>query len=715
MKKKRKHESPSEPIKDQFILRFFEENSGKAVGINAILRRLNLKKQSALEAALERLEEKKLIRKFSAGKWILNGTDATSIVSNEHLYQGVVDVARAGFGYVLCKGLTRDIFVSQKNLGSAQDGDFVQVKLARMYLGKPEGIVVKVLQRSKSQFVGLYRAFKNESVVIITLGNQSIEIPLYREDIKNLEDYDRLVIEITKWKEKPNDRMSCKVIKNLGKNKTIDMEMETIIAKAGFSLAFPASVVQESESIQNSVSDLNQRRDFRDITTFTIDPIDAKDFDDAISYQINDKGQLEIGVHIADVSYYVKPDSALDKEALKRGNSVYLVDRVLPMLPERLSNELCSLRPNEDKLTFSVVFTFDEQFEIVHHWIGRTLIHSNRRFSYEEVQEILERKEGDFAQELIKVNQIANHIRKLRLQHGAIDFESEEVRFKLNSMGMPESLILKQRLEAHMLIEEFMLLANKYVAQFMAMKNKALPVPFVYRIHDVPDMDKLEEFMLFAREMGVKINLTTPKLISKSLNHLAQLIRENDDLKILQPLAIRTMAKAAYSPENIGHYGLAFEYYTHFTSPIRRYADLMVHRILFENLTHEKRFRLDAVESQCMYISAQERKAMEAERESTKYFQVLYMNDQIGKEFVGRITGMNDRGFYVELIDSKCEAVLSFTSVPDNIIVNRNRLSAASSVSDKVWKVGERIHVKIISANLDDRELGVEFAGEIIE
>lgn len=405
----------------------------------------------------------------------------------------------------------------------------------------------------------------------------------------------------------------------------------------------------------------------------------------------------------------------MDKEALKRGNSVYLVDRVLPMLPERLSNELCSLRPNEDKLTFSVVFTFDEQFEIVHHWIGRTLIHSNRRFSYEEVQEILERKEGDFAQELIKVNQIANHIRKLRLQHGAIDFESEEVRFKLNSMGMPESLILKQRLEAHMLIEEFMLLANKYVAQFMAMKNKALPVPFVYRIHDVPDMDKLEEFMLFAREMGVKINLTTPKLISKSLNHLAQLIRENDDLKILQPLAIRTMAKAAYSPENIGHYGLAFEYYTHFTSPIRRYADLMVHRILFENLTHEKRFRLDAVESQCMYISAQERKAMEAERESTKYFQVLYMNDQIGKEFVGRITGMNDRGFYVELIDSKCEAVLSFTSVPDNIIVNRNRLSAASSVSDKVWKVGERIHVKIISANLDDRELGVEFAGEIIE
>lgn len=228
-------------------------------------------------------------------------------------------------------------------------------------------------------------------------------------------------------------------------------------------------------------------------------------------------------------------------------------------------------------------------------------------------------------------------------------------------------------------------------------------------------MDKLEEFMLFAREMGVKINLTTPKLISKSLNHLAQLIRENDDLKILQPLAIRTMAKAAYSPENIGHYGLAFEYYTHFTSPIRRYADLMVHRILFENLTHEKRFRLDAVESQCMYISAQERKAMEAERESTKDFQVLYMNDQIGKEFVGRITGMNDRGFYVELIDSKCEAVLSFTSVPDNIIVNRNRLSAASSVSDKVWEVGERINVKIISANLDDRELGVEFAGEIIE
>lgn len=483
------------------------------------------------------------------------------------------------------------------------------------------------------------------------------------------------------------------------------MEMESILAGAGFPLDFPSAVLHEASEIVEHEYDLEERRDFREITTFTIDPVDAKDFDDALSYSRTEDGLLEIGIHIADVSHFVKSDSALDKEALKRGNSVYLVDRVLPMLPEKLSNELCSLRPNEDKLTFSVVFTYDEEMNIKKHWIGKSVIHSKRRFTYEEVQEILHGKVGDFVLELNHLNDIAKHTRKERLRNGAIDFESDEVRFKLDEAGLPKELFVKQRLDAHMLIEEFMLLANKYVAHFMAFKNKSIPVPFVYRIHDLPDPDKLQDFMVFAHELGVKLDLSTPKKISKSLNQLAELIKENEDLKILQPLAIRTMAKAEYNPNNIGHYGLAFEYYTHFTSPIRRYADLMVHRILFDNLKKEKRYRLDTIEAQCRYISSQERKAMEAERESIRYFQVFYLKDKIGEIYDGRITGMNDRGFYVQLIENQCEGVLLLDDMDDQIEVKKNRLSASSTISDQQWKMGDHIKVKIVSADLDDREL----------
>ena len=499
--------------------------------------------------------------------------------------------------------------------------------------------------------------------------------------------------------------MQGKVVRTLGQEKTINMEMESILAGAGFPLDFPAAVLHEASEINEDKYDLEDRRDFREVTTFTIDPVDAKDFDDALSYSRTEDGLLEIGIHIADVSHFVKPDSALDKEALKRGNSVYLVDRVLPMLPEKLSNELCSLRPLEDKLTFSVVFTYDEEMSIKKHWIGKSIIHSKRRFTYEEVQEILHGKEGDFVLELNHLNDIAKHTRKERLRNGAIDFESDEVRFKLDEAGLPKELFVKQRLDAHMLIEEFMLLANKYVAQYMAFKNKSIPVPFVYRIHDLPDPDKLQDFMVFAYELGVKLDLSTPKKISKSLNQLAELIKENEDLKILQPLAIRTMAKAEYNPQNIGHYGLAFEYYTHFTSPIRRYADLMVHRILFDNLKKEKRYRLDTIEAQCRYISSQERKAMEAERESTRYFQVFYLKDKIGEIYDGRITGMNDRGFYVQIIENQCEGVLLLDDMDDEIEVKKNRLSASSSISDQQWKMGDRIKVKIVSADLDDREL----------
>ncbi|MBK7302520.1 MAG: ribonuclease R [Saprospiraceae bacterium] len=705
MKRNKKNKRTQDLLSNSKLLRFFADNKDKAYGISAIKRRLRLDKLGNLVELLETLEHKKLIERVSPGKWIYKGFAAQPLKGKEEIYEGVVDIARAGFAYILCKGLSRDIFVSQKNLLGAQDGDFVQVRVVRMYMNKPEGVVVKVLQRSRTQFVGVYRAHKNHSVVLLENAGQVMEIFLQNDALDGLIDFDRVVVEITHWKQKPGDKMQGKVVRTLGQEKTINMEMESILAGAGFPLDFPAAVLHEAAEINEDKYDLEDRRDFREVTTFTIDPVDAKDFDDALSYSRTEDGLLEIGIHIADVSHFVKPDSALDKEALKRGNSVYLVDRVLPMLPEKLSNELCSLRPLEDKLTFSVVFTYDEEMSIKKHWIGKSIIHSKRRFTYEEVQEILHGKEGDFVLELNHLNDIAKHTRKERLRNGAIDFESDEVRFKLDEAGLPKELFVKQRLDAHMLIEEFMLLANKYVAQYMAFKNKSIPVPFVYRIHDLPDPDKLQDFMVFAHELGVKLDLSTPKKISKSLNQLAELIKENEDLKILQPLAIRTMAKAEYNPQNIGHYGLAFEYYTHFTSPIRRYADLMVHRILFDNLKKEKRYRLDTIEAQCRYISSQERKAMEAERESTRYFQVFYLKDKIGEIYDGRITGMNDRGFYVQIIENQCEGVLLLDDMDDQIEVKKNRLSASSSISDQQWKMGDRIKVKIVSADLDDREL----------
>lgn len=705
MKRNKKNKRTQDLLSNSKLLRFFADNKDKAYGISAIKRRLRLDKLGNLLELLETLEHKKLIERVSPGKWIYKGFAAQPLKGKEEIYEGVVDVARAGFAYILCKGLSRDIFVSQKNLFGAQDGDFVQVRVVRMYMNKPEGVVTKVLQRSRTQFVGVYRAHKNHSVVLLENAGQIMEIFLQNDALDGLVDFDRVVVEITHWKQKPGDKMQGRVVRTLGQEKTINMEMESILAGAGFPLDFPSAVLHEASEIVEHEYDLEERRDFREITTFTIDPVDAKDFDDALSYSRTEDGLLEIGIHIADVSHFVKSDSALDKEALKRGNSVYLVDRVLPMLPEKLSNELCSLRPNEDKLTFSVVFTYDEEMNIKKHWIGKSVIHSKRRFTYEEVQEILHGKVGDFVLELNHLNDIAKHTRKERLRNGAIDFESDEVRFKLDEAGLPKELFVKQRLDAHMLIEEFMLLANKYVAHFMAFKNKSIPVPFVYRIHDLPDPDKLQDFMVFAHELGVKLDLSTPKKISKSLNQLAELIKENEDLKILQPLAIRTMAKAEYNPNNIGHYGLAFEYYTHFTSPIRRYADLMVHRILFDNLKKEKRYRLDTIEAQCRYISSQERKAMEAERESIRYFQVFYLKDKIGEIYDGRITGMNDRGFYVQLIENQCEGVLLLDDMDDQIEVKKNRLSASSTISDQQWKMGDHIKVKIVSADLDDREL----------
>lgn len=712
MKKKKIKSSPSRKSKSESavlneIALFYAKNPSKPMGLSAVLSKINTSTPGIINQCLDALEQKKIITKITPGKWIYTGPKINTDSNKNKIatIEGTVDMARSGAAYILVKGMSKDVFVSAPNLKSAQDGDYVEIKLNNASGRRPEGVVTKILHRSKTQFVGIYREFKNQTYVIVKNRRQELEIYIAQENKIILTDFDRVVVEVVQWKQKSSDRLYGIITQNLGRESSIDIEMKTIIADQGFSLEFPYHVLQEVKHIDEKINDITDRIDYRQICTFTIDPIDAKDFDDALSIRRNEYNDLEIGVHIADVSYYVARDSALDKEALKRGNSVYLVDRVLPMLPERLSNELCSLRANEDKACFSAIFTFDTDNNVKSHWIGRTIIHSQRRFAYEEVQQILDAGAGELFDELFVLNNLAKKIRKERLLNGAIDFESEEVRFRLDEDHKPLELYVKTRLDAHMLIEEFMLLANKYVATFIAKKKTAIPIPFVYRIHDLPDVDKLEEFSEFAAEMGVHLDFQNPKRVAKSMNILADKARQDSTLKVLQSLAIRTMAKAAYSPDNIGHYGLAFDYYTHFTSPIRRYSDLLVHRILDDIIYDRKSYARDILDRQCLYISSQERKAMIAERESTKYYQVLFLKDQIGREFDALVTGMNDRGIYVEMIENKCEAMVPIEMLGDKVNLSKSRLSIQLNQNQTKIKMGDKLRIRLTATDLDDKEV----------
>ena len=468
--------------------------------------------------------------------------------------------------------------------------------------------------------------------------------------------------------------------------------------------------MDEAAAISREITtnEVARRRDMRGTTTFTIDPETAKDFDDALSFKQLENGNYEVGVHIADVAHYIEEGSALDKEALNRSTSVYLVDRVLPMLPEELSNDLCSLNPNEDKYTFSAIFEMKKNGKIKSEWFGRTVIHSNRRFTYEEAQERLESKKGDFQEELNILNKIHHNLREHRYKNGSISFESEEVRFILDDNGKPIDTYVKERKDAHMLVEDFMLLANRSVGKYISEKDK-IEIPFVYRIHDEPNPDKLVDFAVFAKALGYKMHIDTPTQIAESFNALAAAAKENEQLKMLEPLAIRTMSKAEYSSENIGHYGLGFQYYSHFTSPIRRYSDVLTHRILFKNLEHKtERVDKDALEQMCKHISIQERNATQAERESIKYKQVEYMEDQIGNTFNGRISGMIEKGIFVELLDSKAEGLIKFSSLTENYDVADSRLVATGRRTGDEIKMGDRVQVKVLGTNIDNRLIDFE-------
>lgn len=514
--------------------------------------------------------------------------------------------------------------------------------------------------------------------------------------------------------------------------------MNKILINAGFQLSHSEEAEREAARIPETISpqEIERRRDFRDILTFTIDPEDAKDFDDALSVRELEDGKLEIGVHIADVTHYLKPDSVLDREAYERSTSVYLVDRCNPMLPEKLSNNLCSLVPEQDRLTFSAVFVFDAKDKIVSRWFGKTVIHSAKRFAYEEAQTILDKKPSEELQNhprftelewaLKQLQRLASKMRKEREKNGAIGFETEEVRFRLAPDGTPLEAYVKERKEAHMLIEDFMLLANKEVALYMQPPLKAKKEdtqeetarggpqkPFIFRVHDLPDMSKVADFARFALELGVPMKVDTPKQIAHSFNELMKKARTDDRLKVLEPLAIRTMAKAIYSANNIGHYGLGFSHYSHFTSPIRRYSDVLAHRILERNLDG-KTYRVDPskLEEQCKHISAQERKAADAERESTKYKQAEFLSTRIGETFDGVISGIIERGFFVELAGSKAEGLVDFKYLDDTYTVEEGNLRVTGRRYKKTYKMGDRVRVKVAAVDLVKRQVEMELIEE---
>jgi len=697
------------------IVKLFKRQPKKRFNPKQIASKLKIANSpDSVADALDKLAEEEKILAIPHYKYQINRNHED--MSDRKMHQGYVDMTRSGSAYIVCEDLEDDVHVPVKRMNNALHGDLVKIAVwTPRGRRRAEGEVLEVIERATEHFLGTLRTSKNYAIVIPDRMNMPTDIFVHTENMNGGKDGDKVVVKITKWPTRYNHSPEGEVTAVLGPVGSNDIEMKAILINHGFELEFTKEVMMEANSLPDTISeeDIADRLDLRDVTTFTIDPDDAKDFDDALSIRYDEKGRLEVGVHIADVSHYVRPDTALDQEAYSRSTSVYLVDRVLPMLPERLSNELCSLRPNEDKLTFSAIFTFSKNNKIAKKWFGRTIIHSDRRFTYGQAQEVLETGKGDYAEELRTLNDLAKNLRIDRFRHGSIDFDVDEVRFRLNEEGVPIEVYVKERKDAHMLIEDFMLLANREVAFYIAEKGQHEEVPFVYRIHDEPDPDKVAEFVRFAAEMNVDIKADSPEQIAQAYNRLTDMASTDDAIRILEPLAIRTMAKAEYNTDNIGHYGLGFEHYTHFTSPIRRYSDVLVHRVLAKNLGSQT-WRTDKAElqEQCTHISTQERRAMDAERESIKYKQVEFMKNHIGDVFDGYISGIIDRGIFVEVKGNKCEGMVGFDTLNEPFEIENGRLRARGLRSNKLYKMGDLVKIRIITADLAKRRIEMEFAEE---
>lgn len=685
--------------------------------IAAVLELSDTKSRNEIIRDLKILKAQDKIHETEIGKY--------QIISKAEYYEGIVDMTSRKTGYFVCDELEDDVFIPFINLNHALDGDKVKAYIYnRRSSRKPEAEVLEILERAKTEFVGVIDVQKNFAFVTTANAKMYTDIFIPKNKIGDAEHGDVVLVTLEDWPKKADSPFGS-VIKVLGKPGEHNTEIHAILAEYGLPYDFPIEVEAYANKIDTSITEeeIKKRRDMRDVLTFTIDPKDAKDFDDALSFQVLENGNYEIGVHIADVSHYVQEGTILDDEAYKRATSVYLVDRVVPMLPEVLSNFACSLRPHEEKYTFSAVFQLNNKAEVLDAWFGRTVTYSDQRFAYEEAQSIIETKSDVIPAEIsltgneyivpkpivdatLKMDELAKILRRKRMAAGAISFDKVEVKFNLNEDAEPIGVYFKQSKDANHLIEEFMLLANRKVAEFIGKQKKT----FIYRIHDEPNEDKLINLQTVISKFGYSINFKSKKDISNSLNNLLNEVQGKKEQNLVDTLTIRSMSKAAYSTENIGHYGLAFDYYSHFTSPIRRYPDVMAHRLLQFYIDGGKSVSEEEYEEKCQHSSQMEALAAQAERDSVKYMQVKYMQDHKDQEFLGVVSGVTEWGIYVEIIENKCEGMVRIREIKDDYYTfDDKQYALVGEVSKNIIQLGDEVYVKVKNADLVKKQLDFHY------
>ena len=690
----------------ELITRAMAKNPRQSLNYKQLAARLQLTEKDekrALSDALFRMKKDGLAEERGHGKYLLKAVGG--------YITGTVDLTKFGYAFVITDEMEDDVFIAARNLNTALHGDEVKVLLYARHKGKrPEGEVVEIINRSRASFVGTVEVTKQFAFLIPDNKNMPFDLFIPLSKLNGAKQGQKAVARMVEWDQRSRNPVGeiTEVLGDPGEN---DTEMHAILAEFGLPNRFEPETESAAEHISAEITseEISARRDFRDVATFTIDPEDAKDFDDALSLKKLDNGNMEVGIHIADVTHYVKPGTVIEKVAQERATSVYLVDRTIPMLPERLSNHICSLNPSEDKLTYSAVFVLDGKANVLKEWFGRTIIRSDKRFSYSEAQDVIDTGEGDMKEQLLTLHNLAQMLRSKRFASGSFAFERLEVKFNLSETGIPLGINFREYGTSNQLIEEFMLLANRRVAEYVGKKLGGKT--FVYRIHDKPDPEKLSSFSYFIKRFGYELDTEDVNGLPAAMNKLMDTVSGKNEQNVIETLALRTMAKAVYSTDNIGHYGLAFSHYTHFTSPIRRYPDMMVHRLLTKYLEKQTVRDRDKYAKLCEYSSKMERLATDAERASIKYKQVEFMRDKIGKKFEGVISGVTEWGIYVEIIENQCEGMIAIRELQDDYFeYDEENYCIRGRHTGKVYMLGDKIGVEVAKADLQKRQLDYRLA-----